>query len=221
MCVYMAKEKSKYKDFIEHESEVVKFLDPKDTELANKHIRIIKALREKNMTVKEIHDLYIDEDTNKHTYTIKTIYRYLEKLEEANLVIISGHRLTQGNRLPEKLYARTANIFFKSQDEKTSPEAIEKRENMTKNLYDILSEIGDSSIIDYQAFEEIISLKLDLELKYIKEVIKKVPDNEKLTEIFSRSDIGSVNYLNEFAGDLLLLIRNPELIKKIQNIYKK
>jgi len=35
MCVYMAKEKSKYKDFIEHESEVVKFLDPKDTELAN------------------------------------------------------------------------------------------------------------------------------------------------------------------------------------------
>jgi len=92
---------------------------------------------------------------------------------------------------------------------------------MTKNLYDILSEIGDSSIIDYQAFEEIISLKLDLELKYIKEVIKKVPDNEKLTEIFSRSDIGSVNYLNEFAGDLLLLIRNPELIKKIQNIYKK
>ncbi|MHA1186221.1 MAG: hypothetical protein ACTSSK_04990 [Candidatus Heimdallarchaeota archaeon] len=117
----MAEEKPKYKDFIEHEPEIVKFLDPKDTELANKHIRIIKALREKHMTVKEIHDLYIDQDTNKHTYTIKTIYRYLEKLEELNLIIVSGHRLTKGNRLPEKLYARTANIFFKSQEEKTTP----------------------------------------------------------------------------------------------------
>ena len=95
----MAKEKPKYKDFIEHKPVVVKFLDQDDTELDNKHIRIIKALREKNMTAKEIHDLYTDEDTKKHTYTIKTIYRYLEKLEEANLIIVAGHRLTKGNRI--------------------------------------------------------------------------------------------------------------------------
>ena len=220
-CVYMAKEKQKYKDFIEHEPEVVRFLNPKDTELANKHIRIIKALREKHMTVKEIHDLYFDEDTNKHTYTIKTIYRYLEILEEANLVIISGHRLTKGNRLPEKLYARTANIFFKSQEEKTSPEAIKKRDDMIRKIYEILSEVDDTSMIDYQEFEEIIIKKLDLELKYIREVIEKVPDNKKLSEIFSGSDIGSVNYLNEFSADLLLIIKHPELMEKIQKIYKK
>ena len=64
-------------------------------------------------------------------------------------------------------------------------------------------------------------MKLELELKYVKEVIEKVPDNKKLSEIFSGSDIGSVNYLNEFAGDLLLIMKHPELIEKIQNIYKK
>jgi len=217
----MAEEKPKYKDFIEHEPEIVKFLDPKDTELANKHIRIIKALREKHMTVKEIHDLYIDQDTNKHTYTIKTIYRYLEKLEELNLIIVSGHRLTKGNRLPEKLYARTANIFFKSQEEKTTPEALEKRNDMIKKIYGILSEVEDSPIIDFQAFEEIISMKLDLESKYVREVIEKVPDNKKLSKIFIGSDIGSVNYLNEFAADIILMIKHPELMEKIQKIYKK
>ncbi|MHA1355311.1 MAG: hypothetical protein ACTSR1_09090 [Candidatus Heimdallarchaeota archaeon] len=217
----MAEEKPKYKDFIEHEPEIVKFLDPKDTELANKHIRIIKALREKHMTVKEIHDLYIDQDTNKHTYTIKTIYRYLEKLEESNLIIVSGHRLTKGNRLPEKLYARTANIFFKSQEEKTTPEALEKRKDMIKKIYGILSEVEDSPIIDFQAFEEIISMKLDLESKYVREVIEKVPDNKKLSKIFIGSDIGSVNYLNEFAADIILMIKHPELMEKIQKIYKK
>ncbi|MHA1365331.1 MAG: hypothetical protein ACTSP5_02840 [Candidatus Heimdallarchaeota archaeon] len=217
----MAEEKPKYKDFIEHEPEIVKFLDPKDTELANKHIRIIKALREKHMTVKEIHDLYIDQDTNKHTYTIKTIYRYLEKLEELNLIIVSGHRLTKGNRLPEKLYARTANIFFKSQEEKTTPEALEKRKDMIKKIYGILSEVEDSPIIDFQAFEEIISMKLDLESKYVREVIEKVPDNKKLSKIFIGSDIGSVNYLNEFAADIILMIKHPELMEKIQKIYKK
>ncbi|MHA1307742.1 MAG: hypothetical protein ACTSQN_10680, partial [Candidatus Heimdallarchaeota archaeon] len=137
----MASEKPKYKDFIEHEPEIVRFLNTEDTELTKKYIRIIKALREKHMTVKEIHDLYIDEETKKHTYTIKTIYRYLEKLEDADLIIVSGHRLTKGNRLPEKLYARTANIFFKSQEEKTSPEAIEKRKDMIKKIYGILNEV--------------------------------------------------------------------------------
>ncbi|MHA1125205.1 MAG: hypothetical protein ACTSO7_04350 [Candidatus Heimdallarchaeota archaeon] len=217
----MASEKPKYKDFIEHEPEIVRFLNTEDTELTKKYIRIIKALREKHMTVKEIHDLYIDEETKKHTYTIKTIYRYLEKLEDADLIIVSGHRLTKGNRLPEKLYARTANIFFKSQEEKTSPEAIEKRKDMIKKIYGILNEVGDAPMIDYQEFEEIITKKLELELKYIREVIEKVPDNKKLSEIFSGSDIGSVNYLNEFAGDILLMIKHPDLIDKIQKIYKK
>ena len=64
------------------------------------------------MTTKEIHDLYIDDETKNHTYTIKTIYRYLEILEEIDLVKIGGHRITEGMRLAEKLYTRTANIFF-------------------------------------------------------------------------------------------------------------
>ncbi|MHA1186222.1 MAG: hypothetical protein ACTSSK_04995 [Candidatus Heimdallarchaeota archaeon] len=64
-------------------------------------------------------------------------------------------------------------------------------------------------------------MKLDLESKYVREVIEKVPDNKKLSKIFIGSDIGSVNYLNEFAADIILMIKHPELMEKIQKIYKK
>jgi hypothetical protein len=123
--------------------------------------------------------------------------------------------------LPEKLYARTANIFFKSQDEKLSPKAIKKRKEMIKKIYGILNELDDQQMIDYDVFEEIISKKLELEMKYTREVIEKVPNNKNLSKIFGESDIGSVNYLNEFAAELMFMIKHPELIRKIQNIYKK
>ncbi|NPD90739.1 MAG: helix-turn-helix transcriptional regulator, partial [Asgard group archaeon] len=95
----------KFKDYIDYEPPVIKFLNGEQTKLAEEHLKIIKALRiNKHMTAKEIHDLYIDEETSKPTYTIKTIYRYLEKLEETDLVKISGHRMTEGKRLSEQLY---------------------------------------------------------------------------------------------------------------------
>ncbi|NHJ87536.1 MAG: hypothetical protein FK734_18895, partial [Asgard group archaeon] len=86
----MASKNKNTKDFIEKESEIIVNITPEQMKIANKYGIITSALREKPMTVKEIRDLYYDEENKKHQYSLKTIYRYIEKLEEASLVIVAG-----------------------------------------------------------------------------------------------------------------------------------
>lgn len=212
----------KFKDYIDYEPPVIKFLNGEQTKLAEEHLKIIKALRiNKHMTAKEIHDLYIDEETSKPTYTIKTIYRYLEKLEETDLVKISGHRMTEGKRLSEQLYTRTANIFFKAKKEEVYPEFAEKRKASLKNLHIVLQQISDSPVIDYKEFESLITQMFDSEQEFNKSVVEVISKNKVLTELYGNMDIDNVNYINDLVSTLLVLIKKPDLIKKIQKIYKE
>ncbi len=216
------KEDKKFKDYIDYESPIIKFLNGEQTKLAEEHLKIIKALRiNKHMTAKEIHDLYIDEETKKHTYTIKTIYRYLEKLEETDLVKISGHRMTKGKRLSEQLYTRTANIFFKAKKEEVYPEHAEKRKESLKKLHIVLQEIDDSPVIDYKEFENLLIQKFEYEQEFNKSVVEVISKNKVLTDLYGNMDIDYVNYINDLASTLLVLIKKPDLIKKIQKIYKE
>ncbi|MFX0092162.1 MAG: hypothetical protein ACFFBD_10410, partial [Candidatus Hodarchaeota archaeon] len=71
----------KYREFITFEPKAVKFLQKNEMNLVDEHHLIIKALRNKNMTVKEIHGLYYKSEKKAFEYNIKTIYRHLEKLD--------------------------------------------------------------------------------------------------------------------------------------------
>jgi hypothetical protein len=217
------KEKKEYKDYIDDfELPIIKFLDADQTKLSEEYLPIIKALRiNTHMTAKELHDLYIDEETKKHKYTIKTIYRYLEKLEEKDLVRISGHRITAGKRLTEQLYSRTANIYFKAKKAEVYPEHAKKMRDSFKKLYTVFQEIEDSPLISFEEFEALLTKRFDLEQEFNREVVKIISENKVLTNLYSEMDIDIVNYINDMAASLLVLIKKPELVKKIQNIYKK
>jgi len=215
------KEKPKYKDFIEEKSEMVKFLDAEQTKLAAKFGPIIAALREnKHMTAKEIHDLYIDEETKKHTYTIKTIYRYLEKLEELDLVKNSGHRMIKGQRLPEKLYSRTADIFFKAEKKEIHPDIIEHQKKNLQGVFTVLEQVEGKPDIDYKIFEEVMLKRMELQQKYNREVTTKIPKNKILTDFYSTLHIDTVNYISDMVSELLIFAKHPELFEKLMKLYK-
>ncbi|NHJ49331.1 MAG: hypothetical protein FK733_16195 [Asgard group archaeon] len=219
------KEDKKYKDYIDDfDMPIIKFLDAKQTLLAEEHFEIIKALRiNKHMTAKEIHELYIDKDTKKHQYTIKTIYRYLEKLEGHDLVQISGHRITkkEGKRLTEQLYTRTANIYFKAKKEEVYPDLAEKRRDSYKKLYTVLQEIDDTPLISFEEFEKLLIEKFDSEQEFNRKVVEIISENKVLTDLYTEMDIDIVNHINDLASMLLVFAKKPEIIKKLQNIYKK
>ena len=84
-----------------------------------KYVPIIKMLRKRPMTVKEIEAEYnqgFEDESDKKSD--KTLYRYLKELENAALVIPTGQRVVIGRTATETLYGRTAKIFYLGQNDK-------------------------------------------------------------------------------------------------------
>lgn len=77
---------------------------------------VIAFLRHGNFTVKEITDAYPGFSLNisdpKNKKSDKTIYRYLSKLKSLGLIDEVGQRVTSGQIVNEKLWGRTAKIFY-------------------------------------------------------------------------------------------------------------
>ena len=114
-------QEQEYKDFIENEPQVVMKVNSKQMELLSEHNLITKNLANREqMTVKEIHELYWDEKKKKHSKTLKTIYRYMDLLEDQNIVQVVGHRKPKERHLTEKLYSRKAMIYLEEEAKPTT-----------------------------------------------------------------------------------------------------
>ena len=102
---------SECEDYIVDKPERFKLMHENILAQAKEYGIILNALAGGYMTVKEIHGLYSLPD-GKSSKTLKTIYRYMDTLEQMGLVKLAGHRKTKGKRSLEKLYCRTAKVFF-------------------------------------------------------------------------------------------------------------
>ena len=216
------KEKEKkYKDYTTFKPEIIKYINEEESELINKFRPIIRALRNKNMTVKEIHDLFRDPETGKHTLTRKTIYRYLEKLEEGGLVVISGHRETEGQRQIEKLYSRSASIFYRDKDEQymRSKECDSKKQ--AQLMATVIKEALEKPTINVEELGEILFQYTKQELKTNKKLISSLPSNKVLAELYSTTELDELNYVVSYALMFIILYQNPELYNKLKKIIEK
>ena len=120
----------KYQDILDENfvQEGIKLIDnQKKIDMFNDfyYSRIIEVMRERSMTIKEITEklnLYLKEEGRKRGLknekieqkfrSEKSMYRYIKDLEKAGFVTLSGHRVVFGKTVTEKLYARTAEIFY-------------------------------------------------------------------------------------------------------------
>jgi len=116
--------------------EIVKVLkDLKQIELFDNpnYSRIVSILRQGELNIKEIHKLFNKDYEDKKTLT--SIYRYMEKLLENDLVFVSREELKRGHLL-ERYYSRTALIFL-FEDEMSEENAINAASELLLKLYDL------------------------------------------------------------------------------------
>jgi hypothetical protein len=163
--------------------EMVKVLkDPKQIELFENpnYSRIISIMRKGELNVKEIHRLFNSDYEDKKTLT--SIYRYMEKLLENDLVFVSREELKRGH-LIERYYSRTAVIFLFEDErlnEKVINAAIEllqqmynldekAREELTELLRESEKVLGNRGVEFYEKYGEKI---FQLEKKYGFKVMK-------------------------------------------------
>jgi Fe2+ or Zn2+ uptake regulation protein len=212
-----ADDKVDYKDYIDFTPKVIKRINSQQYELVEKYMPIIRALREKPMTVKEIHDLYYNEKKGKHKYTIKTIYRYLDELEEEKLVTVAGHRVTEGSRVYEKLYTRTARIFFKEIDEAYKKHKENYYQHLISQLHTVFSILYDKPASSSEKLEEILLPFFKGSHAKGEELMNEIENNPKLAEFYSELSIDDINSLNLHAGLLMAFIEQPEILEQLRS----
>ncbi|MEE9237404.1 MAG: helix-turn-helix domain-containing protein [Thermoplasmata archaeon] len=98
--------------------EEIRFIrDHKAIRIATESTRrkILSLLRVRGMVVSQLAEL-LEKDQS-------TIYRHVEKLQEAGLIVPSGERKT--HHIPERIYTRTARIFLIAPDTSTTIDEVE------------------------------------------------------------------------------------------------
>lgn len=119
--------------------------------------QLLSLLRVKGMTASEMAAI-LEKDPS-------TIYRHLDKLQEAGLVVPSGERKT--HHIPEKVYARTARIFLVAPDLSANLEDVDLgrlygREEVTRMLR-VLEALGFVEEPDEELIRDVRRLLLRID----------------------------------------------------------
>ena len=207
----------KHQDMITYEQPSIKVVQYKMKEHIEAYWVILDALEDKNMSVKEIHDLYLDEKKGKHEKTLKTIYRYIDKLEELELVVKSGQRMTEGKRTNEALYCKAARIIFIDDDP------------ITPKWYDteIGAEIGEHVAEILCAYMGKSNKNINLVKGLLPEfyrivdgemdsMIRQSLEDKKLEKALINASGKRVTKVTHFASFFATILKNPELFEKLR-----
>ncbi|MFX1537955.1 MAG: hypothetical protein ACFFDI_27495, partial [Promethearchaeota archaeon] len=181
------KKASEYCFYITYKPQNLKFVSKEELDLIKEHYLIISALRNTVMSVKDIHNLFRDHETGDHTYTLKTIYRHLEKLEAAGIVTAAGYREKKGTRSCEKVYCRTAKAFCPEIEEgELEWWELENVEKYAQIFRITLAELLHTSEPDEKSFTELFKKFNVLQTRAKKELFKKAENNAALADSLSQ-----------------------------------
>lgn len=212
-------EEQEYEDYIAYTPQRFMLTDAQQFEIAKDHSTIITALSEGNMSVKEIHDLYTIPGSNKHTKTLKTIYRYMETLEEAGLVKVAGYRKYTKKRATEKLYCRTARVFF-NRDAELKEQWLKTPEGQEyiEALAEILWSINDQTAEPPPKLKTLLAKHIQETQTQVNRIIDKITSDEKAARLLDTYRLNHIQNALSFVSQLqatLTLDTREQLLKTL------
>ena len=212
----MSKKSPPYEDFISDPTEVMKFLGKEQMKLMDEYLDIMRMLSESPMTVKEIHAHTWNPKEKKHSKTIKTVYRHLDILEEAGLVKVIGHRKPTNSRLTEKLYARSAKVFFlEEQDREQYWWETEEGDAELDLQTSIVLEYFNVSKKNATKFKALLKQYHEGWNSTVMDLFNKTRSSEIISDIFGKAGINQIKSYAGFVGILGTFSKNPGLLEKL------
>jgi len=212
-----------YQNIVDFKPVILKVLSDEKTRklLENPNYEmIIPILRKGPMTVQEITQAFNKMAENSDSIeekSDKSIYRYLNALEEIGVVATAGQRVVMGKTATEKLYMRTARVFelrYKYIDwmGKEGNEWAERFGTLVSYMLDI------DQVPSAKCIQEFFAKWNKARLIGTEKLASIVPDDEmetittcdirELTETFARVYIYST------------LMNHPDLLEQLHNCFK-
>ena len=149
----------------------------------------------------------------------KTIYRYLNKVVKAGLVVPAGKRISvdgNGQIKTQTIYARVAKVFSVSLPQEEAQKTV-----MNKALSIILSEGAGlpSKDISHKKIDHFVDGLILSKWELLENILEKT-DNEELGEILDGLPVGQMLNLVEIASWILLLGEDLNLVDEIKKCLK-
>ncbi|MBU7030094.1 MAG: hypothetical protein HXS48_24390 [Theionarchaea archaeon] len=188
--------------------EIVRVIkDPEQLELFKNpnYSRILSILRKGELNIKEIHKLFNKDYEDKKT--LSTIYRYMEKLLENDLVFVSREERKK-RHLIESYYQRTA-LFFTFKDKRSEKNVVNTVSQLLQQMYSLDEEKGrELTELIQQYSKNVHQCDKDFYEKH----------GEKILNLEKQYGFEVVREAVKTVDELLYFKRNPELLEKILKI---
>lgn len=207
-----------YEDFVSASPDTILLYTPDQKPLLDEHSDIIGALSGANLTVKQIHRLYL-EDPDERTYskTLKTVYRHLDALEEKNLIKVAGYRKYEGSRQTEKLYCRAAEVYYPAEETKSNWWNTDEGRELFRKTYTVADKFFEMKNSTEKKF---IDMLIEYNVTWggvVRQLFEETSKNESLAELFSNVDLYEIKEIARTIGLLGVISKNPSLVKTIQS----
>jgi Fe2+ or Zn2+ uptake regulation protein len=206
-----------YEDYIIDKPERFKLMPESVFSHAKEHGIIMDALARGNLTVKEIHDLYSLPD-GKHSKTLKTIYRYMDILEQIGLVKLAGHRKTKGKRTLQKLYCRTAKVFFNDDDAHKEKWLKTDKGNrfidmLTSLIWQLHGKEGDTD-----AFREAVIAYFRASQAHINEIIDRTMTDDKFADTMDKYTLYEIRDALTYVSHIQAMLSSKETVEEMKKL---
>jgi hypothetical protein len=216
-----------HRDIVDYNQVSVKFVEDEESikSLTNPMYRpILLMLREGVKTAEEIEEEFKTKEEYREvsgkTPSLKTIYRHLKALTNAELVIQAGVRIldrTGEDKPPvtQKLFGRTAKFFYLSDKSKKVMEAkkLERRAEILTKLLKLTHKVDKVSVTK---IKKLLSKFYTFELEESERLFKQYP--EELAEIAGDLPLNDLQYVLE---DYLVmkLLGNTDILNELKEIF--
>ena len=170
--------------------------------------RIVYILRKGEMTIKEIHELFNKDYEDRKTLT--SIYRYMEKLLEHDLVFVSKEELKRGH-LIERYYSRTAMIFL-FEDERIQENVALAASGLLQQIYGLNTEDKEElTSLFRESLRDLFRGEIDFFEKY----------GEIIFALERKHGFKAMKNAVQPFHDVLYLKENPEFLERIFKILER
>lgn len=170
--------------------------------------RILRILRNEELSAKEIHKRFNKDYEDKKTLT--SIYRYLKTLKKHDLVYVSREETKKGH-LIESYYSRTAQ-FFIFPDEWSDESVIDATADLVKRVYQLSGEKGKRL---NDLLHELSKRRGEYFINFYKEF------GDEILEIEQKYGFDVMNEATHIIHELRYFRNNPELFNRLFDLLEK
>ncbi|MCG3259186.1 MAG: hypothetical protein H7644_05535 [Candidatus Heimdallarchaeota archaeon] len=170
-----------------------------------------KLSKEESKLIRDVLLLY---KIDNHKKSDKTIYRYINELTQAGLLIKAGQRVITGKTATETLYARNAKIYLLRQQAHDTWKCDECKATLEK----VGALIGLSQKIDQPSVDSLAKLMAKIDMFHEDEQIRLFEQNEKkVLEIIKDCTFKETSHILETFKIIYLMMNSQEFKEELED----